>query len=120
MTPTVDRFWSQWAAEEAELIGPPLLVAETTSGIRRWTHLGRITQFEGEAVFRQFCRMDIRTVAYPDLHIRAWELATRFNQPRAYDTQYLAVAEREGCEFWTTDRRLYNAVHNALPWVKTP
>ena len=42
----------------------------------------------------------------------------RRNRPEAYDTQYLAVAEREGCEFWTTDSRLYNSVHHTLPWVQ--
>ena len=49
---------------------------------------------------------------------RGYELATQFNRPTAYDAQYLAVAERLQCEFWTVDERLYNAVKQALPWVK--
>jgi len=45
-------------------------------------------------------------------------LATHFNRPTAYDAHYLALAEMLGCEFWTADRRLYNAVKEELPWVK--
>jgi hypothetical protein len=37
--------------------------------------------------------------------------------PAAYDAHYLALAERVGAEFWTTDRRLANKVREALPWV---
>ncbi|GIV76846.1 MAG: hypothetical protein KatS3mg050_1240 [Litorilinea sp.] len=48
----------------------------------------------------------------------AWELAKQFNQPRAYDTAYLALAQLHQCDFWTADEKLYNAVKDALPWVK--
>jgi hypothetical protein len=34
----------------------------------------------------------------------------------AYDSFYLGLAERLGCELWTADRRLRNAVD--LPWVR--
>jgi len=47
-----------------------------------------------------------------------YALAAQFNRPAAYDSQYLAVAERLGCEFWTADERLYNAVKTHLSWVK--
>ena len=49
---------------------------------------------------------------------RAYELATQYNRPTAYDSQYLAVAERLNCEFWTADERLANAVGNDLSWVR--
>jgi predicted nucleic acid-binding protein len=48
---------------------------------------------------------------------RGLALATQFNRPTAYDAQYLAVAERLGCDFWTADERLYNAVNTQLAWV---
>jgi predicted nucleic acid-binding protein len=31
---------------------------------------------------------------------------------------YLALAKLRGCEFWTTDERLYKAVRHDLTWVK--
>jgi predicted nucleic acid-binding protein len=45
-------------------------------------------------------------------------LAKKFDRPAAYDSHYLALAEMLGCELWTGDRRLYNAVKDELPWVK--
>lgn len=40
----------------------------------------------------------------------AYELAVRFNRPRAYDSQYMALADRLQCDFWTADERLVNSV----------
>jgi predicted nucleic acid-binding protein len=48
----------------------------------------------------------------------ALEFATRFNRPKAYDAQYLALADLLGCELWTADRRLVSAVGDKLPWVR--
>lgn len=33
------------------------------------------------------------------------------------NAHYLALAERENCEFWTADTRLFNAINGKLPWV---
>ena len=49
---------------------------------------------------------------------RGYELATRLNRPTAYNSRYLAVAERLQCEFWTADERMFNAVTQDLNWVK--
>ena len=38
----------------------------------------------------------------------------------AYDAAYLAVAESEGCELWTADRPLYDAVkdnNRLVRWI---
>jgi predicted nucleic acid-binding protein len=43
------------------------------------------------------------------LNMRALELAGQYNLPAAYDVHYLALAEREGCELWTADTRLWNS-----------
>jgi predicted nucleic acid-binding protein len=40
------------------------------------------------------------------------------NRPTAYDAQYLALAERLACDFWTADERLFNAASQQLPYVK--
>ena len=64
-------------------------------------------------------------LVYPvDLHedtallTEAYDLAVRFNRPRAYDTQYMALAERLHCEFWTADERLFNVVGKELNWIR--
>ncbi|HLH72158.1 MAG TPA: type II toxin-antitoxin system VapC family toxin [Chloroflexota bacterium] len=54
----------------------------------------------------------------PLLHQQALSLAHRFGQSASYDAHYLALAQREQCEFWTADERLWNAVCQDLPWVR--
>ncbi len=61
-----------------------------------------------------------RTVSLRHSHwltpnLRAMILAERFQQPAAYDTQYLALAELEECELWTTDTRVWRAVKDQFP-----
>jgi len=115
---SLEELWLQWGVNRTDLVGPPLLFSEVTSVIREMVYRRRITPPSGEEAFQKFQSMQLSEVSFPGLNQRAWQLAVQFNQPRTYDSQYLALAEREGCEFWTTDRRLYNAVQPALPWVR--
>ena len=62
--------------------------------------------------------MPISLYTDDDLHDRAMDFAGRFRLPAAYDSHYLALADRLGVEFWTADQKLYNTVSAALPWVK--
>ena len=52
------------------------------------------------------------------MNLRALEIMQRFALPSAYDAHYLALAEARQCECWTADERLWNAVRNALSWVR--
>lgn len=47
----------------------------------------------------------------------SYELANRFNRPRAYDAQYLALAQRLDSDFWTADERLFNAVNETFSQI---
>ncbi|MCB0135046.1 MAG: type II toxin-antitoxin system VapC family toxin, partial [Caldilineaceae bacterium] len=44
----------------------------------------------------------------------AWTL--RLKRAAAYDSFYLALAQRLGCELWTVDHKLFKAV--GAPWVR--
>ena len=48
----------------------------------------------------------------------AREIARQFNRSKIYDSVYVALAELRGCEFWTADHLLFNAVKAVLPFVK--
>lgn len=50
--------------------------------------------------------------------MQAYQFSARFNRPRAYDAQYLAVAERLGCDFWIVYERLFNAVREQFPGIR--
>ncbi|PKB78438.1 MAG: hypothetical protein BZY88_18550 [SAR202 cluster bacterium Io17-Chloro-G9] len=111
-----EALWARWQRDQITSFGPPLLYAEVTSVLRQAVFSGRLTSQEGESAFAIFCDMGIAISTRSDLHLLAWELAKTYNRPRAYDTMYLAAAQAEGCDLWTGDRRLVNAVD--LPWVR--
>lgn len=112
----VEALWSQWRREQIMPFGPPLLYAEVPSVLRRAVFYGRLTSQAGDLTFENFCELGIAISTQTNLHLLAWELAKTHNRPRAYDTMYLAAAQAEGCDLWTGDRRLVNAVD--LSWVR--
>jgi predicted nucleic acid-binding protein len=112
----VDTLFSRWMQDNVSLIGPPLLYAETPSILRQAVFLGRIDPELGQLAFEGFCSLGIAIVSPNDLHVRAWELAKEHGQRRIYDSMYLAVAQVQGCDLWTGDTRMANAIN--LPWVK--
>jgi predicted nucleic acid-binding protein len=107
-----------WRREQVLLIAPALLAFEVTATLRRYVHLKRIAPSQGETAFAQFLQINIRLSHRHSIFPVAWQLAKQFNQPRAYDTSYLALAQLHHCDVWTADERLYNAVRQQLPWVK--
>jgi predicted nucleic acid-binding protein len=102
--------WQNWLKERILCFAPPLFFAEVTSVLREKVYFKELTPEEGDDVFQRFLRLRVANFIPSDLHQRAWELAKRYNLSRAYDPQYLAVAEALDCDLWTADRRLSNNV----------
>jgi len=113
------RQWQQWTNLGEIVVAPPLFRAETASAVRRSVVRGLLSADAGDRAFDalQNLRVSIREPA--TLYVQAWDLTKRFNRPAVYDSCYLALAEIAGCELWTADQRLANAVGTALPWVRT-
>ena len=116
--PGVYDLVDRWLDEGVELIGPALLFSEVISVLRLQVHKGTMDQEDVDRIVWLFLRLGIRRIDNFTLYRRAFELATRFGHPRAYDAHYLSAAEQEGCDFYTADRRLYNSVQSELPRVK--
>jgi predicted nucleic acid-binding protein len=111
--------WTAWSAQDVEIIAPCHLMFEATSVIRNHVYRREISADAGQAAFDALLAQEIKLLHPGFIEERAWELAHQFNRPTAYDACYLALAENIGCELWTADGRLYKAVHDALPWVKS-
>lgn len=116
LSPQAEAMWRSWLQEGTDLVTAPLFFAEVTSVLRESVYFGRILPEEGDAALDVFLRLGVKGMEPADLQPRAWALAKEHNRPRAYDAQYLAVAASLGCELWTGDRRLVNAV--PVPWLK--
>lgn len=118
LTPQAKGLLHQLQAATVEFHAPMLLRYEVVAVARKAVYQGRITTDIGRGARDQL-------LTYPvSLHIddvllkRAYELAELHNRPTAYDSQYLALAERLKCDFWTADERLFNALNGAFSTMR--
>ncbi|MDZ4768912.1 MAG: type II toxin-antitoxin system VapC family toxin [Chloroflexota bacterium] len=101
---------SKWEAQDTQLIAPRLFRSELTTVVRKSVYQKRIDHHTGKVLLGVMIKSDVQLFEDRRLLLRAYDIAEKFNLPRTYDSQYLALAERYECEFWTTDRRLFNAI----------
>lgn len=108
----------QLRAEGVQLHAPSLLRYEMVAVSRKAVYRGRVTAEEGRRARDQLLRYPVTLHLDDDLLKRGYELATQYNRPTAYDAQYLALSERLGCDFWTADERMFNAVKDRFTTIR--
>jgi len=108
----------EWDEKGMELIAAPLFHAEVTSVLREQVYFRSLLPEEGEEAFSSYLDIGVRSIDDPEVQKKAWELAKKFNLPRTYDMQYLAVAELENCELWTNDKRLANSLQGKVERIR--
>ena len=114
-----DALFDQWASEETQLIAPVFFEVETDSILRQKVSLRKeLTIAEAQRAFASLQGLPIKTTHSSEQRERAWEIAREFQFPTVYDATYLALAELQGCEFWTADEKLFNQVRNKLTFVQ--
>jgi predicted nucleic acid-binding protein len=113
-----DTLRRQWQKDKIKLICPPMFHSEVTSVLREEVFFKRLSAEEGEEVFLLYSDIPVIVISDMSIYRKAWELAKKYNLPRTYDMQYLAVAELADCEFWTLDRKLVNALQGKNKRVK--
>ncbi len=115
---TANALRRKWDEDGVEIITAPLFHAEVTSVLRQQVYFKRLLPEEGEEAFSAYLEMGVKSIDTPGMQKRAWDLAKKFNLPRTYDMQYLAIAELKDCELWTNDRRLVNLLHGKVSRIK--
>lgn len=114
----VQEQWDRWMEAREELVAPDLVYYEVTNALYRYQVGGQRTPSVVQGALRVSRTFAIRLFPGSDLHEAALALADRFGLRATYDAHYLTLAERLGAEFWTTDKRLANAVRPHLNWVR--
>ena len=108
----------QLQTEQAALHAPYLLRYELIAVSRKAVYQKRVTAEEGLIARDQLLSYPVTLHFDVGLLKRAYELAEIYNRPTAYDAQYLALAERLSCDFWTADERMFNAVYAQFPGIR--
>lgn len=118
-TPASIRKMQEWQEQNVELLVPTLWSYEVTSSLRKAVASSSISAEMAVDALQYILSLEILQVPpTPALHLKALEWAGRLNQIVAYDAAYLALAESEGAEFWTADRRLADAARSlGVLWV---
>lgn len=107
---------TQWQQDGYTLCAPTLWVYEITSTFCKMVEARQLTESHAQSSIALVYKLGVQLIP-PDEAIakKAYEWTRRLNRGAAYDSFYLALAETLGCEFWTLDKRLYNAAKQ--PWL---
>lgn len=98
---------------------PAVWAYETTSAITKAVHFGEITEKEAQQTLEKLETLGVHLfVADAEQNRAAFDYTMQLKRASAYDSYYLVLARILECDFWTADRRLYNALQDArLGWV---
>lgn len=108
---------------EIQPIAPALWVYETTSAISKAVFFEQLTESEGRQALEQVDALKMKLFV-PDIEQNqiAFDWTLRLKRASAYDSFYLALAHELECDFWTADKRLFNALKDArfdwLRWIE--
>jgi len=104
---------------EVQPVAPALWIYETTSAISKAIHFKQLTESEGRQAVAQVEALGVRLfVPEFDQTQRAFDWTLQWKRVSAHDSFYLALAHELECDFWTADKRLFNALSDAhLNWL---
>jgi predicted nucleic acid-binding protein len=118
-SPVALSLLAEWTGNRIEIKVPSLLAYEITNSLYQQVRSGKSTFDTAKLNLIEILPKGLIFVFLPDfsLNIRALELTHQFGLPATYDAHYLALAERENCDLWTADTRMWRMVKDQLPWV---
>ena len=98
------------------LVVPMFWDYEVANGVNKAVARGQLSTEEGREAIALLLAIHAQKAPLPSPQ-DSYALARRY-QRSVYDSWYLQLAEKEGCELWTADRKLYNALKDTVPWIK--
>lgn len=115
-SPKAVRLLNAYRRAAHQLIAPDLFVVEIAHAITRAERRNIIQPTTGLKRFTAL--MQARPLLHPFLPLmpRAFALSSAMRLD-VYDCVYVALAEREGCEFVIADDRVVKNLHSAFPFV---
>jgi predicted nucleic acid-binding protein len=111
---------AEWTSKGIIIRAPALLAYEAVNSLYKYIRSSQMPLEDAASGLRKVI-FPLVTFDHPkdaSFSLRTIELASQFNLAATYDAHYLALAEKEGCELWTADTRMWKAVHTNLTWVR--
>lgn len=116
------RWISRWIKDKEDIFAPILLEYELITILRKAVQVELLTGNGAIEAINKILAIGIQYTAPTEaLHIQALNVAERLGHSKAYDAQYLALADQLRSDFWTADKRLVNAANqaglNRVNWI---
>jgi predicted nucleic acid-binding protein len=110
------RILADYQAGAVELLAPDLLFAEFGNIIWKKHTLQGMSAPDAQAIISAFQLLNFTVTPSAALLNDAYRLAVAHRRT-VYDSLYLALSQRETCQFVTADERLVNALGTSLPGI---
>lgn len=100
-SPLAEALLNQWTKQGITIVAPDLLLYEITNVFYKLLRKKALSSEEVTVAFSALIKTDLSFRAVTDemLSLKALDFANRYKLPATYDAHYLALAEREQCEF---------------------
>jgi predicted nucleic acid-binding protein len=98
------------------LVVPTFWDYEIANGLNKAVARGQLSAEEGREALTLLLAIHTQKVPLPSPQ-DSYALARRY-QRSVYDSWYVSLAEKIGCDFWTADQKLYNALKDTIPWIR--
>ena len=113
--PALDML-QDYIAGAVEFVAPRIWSYEIANVMNKAVSIDRLTEIEGREAFETLHLLDIDILDFPS-PANAYQLSRTY-QRSVYDSLYLTAAHTHNLDFWTGDRRLYNAAKDRLSFVR--
>jgi len=111
------RLFHQHLSGNVALFAPDLIYAEFGNIMWKKQALQGFSPADAEVIVEDFrTQIEMSTTPAADLLAEAYRIAVQHKRT-VYDSLYLALSQRLGCEFVTADERLVNALGTTFPQV---
>ena len=108
---------SRWQDASEPIVAPPTFRSEVTNVLHRRTLLEELTPIDARDLLDALLPA-VNTIEPSGLYGRALAMAEELALHTIHDVLYLALAESEGCEFWTADLPFVRSVRHQFPQVR--
>lgn len=123
-SPSALALLDEWTQHGVLVLAPALIAYEVANALHQQVRKGLLTAGVEVALLARFHSLGVE-IEYPDnptsvaaMSARAVEIARSLGLGASYDTQFLALAEHEDCEYWTADHRFYETARQDHPRVR--
>ena len=113
-----DRLLADFRSHRLDIIAPDILVVEVGNTLwKRSIKTKDISPADAAASYTDFLDLDVPLQSSATIAEAALNIATSEQHP-LYDTLYISLAMKRGCEFVTADESLANKLGPRFPVIK--